>query len=46
VQRGEIGGEPAALLANGTDEVYVALHDGTIRRSSDGGTNWSVRTTP
>lgn len=46
VPRGEIGGEPAALLANGADEIYVALHDGTIRRSGDGGTNWSGRSAP
>ena len=36
-QRGEIGGEPSALLARGRDELYVALHDGTIKRSTDGG---------
>jgi hypothetical protein len=41
---GEIGGQPAALLAN--RDLYVALHDGTIRRSADGGRSWSVRSTP
>jgi photosystem II stability/assembly factor-like uncharacterized protein len=46
VQRSEIGGEPAALLADEPGEIYVALHDGTIKRSADDGTNWSVRTTP
>jgi photosystem II stability/assembly factor-like uncharacterized protein len=40
--RGEIGGQPAALLADGKD-VYVALHDGTIKRSTDGGATWTVR---
>jgi hypothetical protein len=44
--RGQIGGEPAALLADGSDELYVALHDGTIKHSTDGGATWSVRSTP
>jgi hypothetical protein len=44
-KRGEIGGKPAALLAHGED-LYVALHDGTIKRSSDGGTTWAVRSRP
>jgi photosystem II stability/assembly factor-like uncharacterized protein len=38
---GDIGGEPAALLAAGPRELYVALHDGTIRRSTNGGASWS-----
>jgi hypothetical protein len=46
IGRGEIGGEPAALLALAADELYVALHDGTIKRSSDGGSTWTVRSTP
>jgi hypothetical protein len=41
---GEIGGQPAALLADG--DLYVALHDGTVKRSSDGGRSWAVRSTP
>jgi hypothetical protein len=41
---GEIGGQPAALLAD--DDLYVALHDGTIKRSPDGGRSWAVRSTP
>ena len=44
--RGQIGGEPAALLADGEDELFVALHDGTIQRSTDGGATWSVRSKP
>lgn len=44
--RGEVGGEPAALLAAGKDELYVALHDGTIKRSTDGGATWIVRSSP
>jgi hypothetical protein len=43
---GEIGGEPAALVAEGPDELYAALHDGTIKRSTDGGSTWAVRSTP
>ncbi len=42
---GEIGGQPGALLAQEADELYVALHDGTIKRSADGAT-WAVRSTP
>lgn len=45
-QRGEIGGQPAALVAEGPDELYVALHDGTIKHSTDGGATWTVRSTP
>jgi hypothetical protein len=43
---GEVGGEPAALLAQSAAELYVALHDGTIERSTDGGSSWTVRSTP
>lgn len=43
---GEIGGQPAALEAEGANELYVALHDGTIKRSTDGGMTWTVRSTP
>ena len=28
------------------DELSVALHDGTIKRSIDGGATWTVRSTP
>lgn len=45
-ERGEIGGQPAALLGQEADELYVALHDGTIKRSSDGGASWTVRSRP
>jgi len=46
VRRGEIGGQAAALLAEGQDELYVALNDGTTKRSTDGGATWTVRSTP
>ena len=45
-RQGAIGGQPAALLANGLTELYVALHDGTIKRSIDGGATWTVRSRP
>ena len=44
--RGLIGGQPAALLAQNPGELYVALHDGTIKKSADGGVTWVVRSTP
>ncbi len=43
---GDVGGEPAALLAQTSRELYVALHDGTVKRSADGGRSWSIRSTP
>lgn len=45
-RRGSIGGQPAAFLGQGADELFVALHDGTIKRSADGGSTWTVRSTP
>ena len=39
---GRIGGQPAALSSDG-DELYVALHDNTVKRSGNGGRSWSVR---
>ena len=45
-RRGSIGGQPAAFLAENADELFVALHDGTIKRSIDGGRTWTVRSTP
>jgi len=45
-RRGSIGGEPAAFLGRTSEELYVALHDGTIKRSVDGGSTWTVRSTP
>jgi hypothetical protein len=43
---GAVGGRPAALLATAPRELYVALHDGTIKRSANGGASWSLRSTP
>jgi hypothetical protein len=45
-RRGSIGGQPAAFLGQDADELFVALHDGTIKRSTDGGGTWTVRSTP
>lgn len=45
-RRGRIDGLPAALLAQNTDDLYVALHDGTIKRSTDGGMTWALRSAP
>ncbi|MEO8291237.1 MAG: F510_1955 family glycosylhydrolase [Gaiellaceae bacterium] len=43
---GDLGGEPAALLATSETEVYAALHDGTIKKSIDDGVTWTVRSSP
>lgn len=43
---GEIGGQPAAFEAEGRRELYAALHDGTVKRSGDGGESWQVRSQP
>jgi hypothetical protein len=42
---GEVGGQPAAFEAE-AEFLYVALHDGTIKRSRDGGRTWVVRSRP
>jgi hypothetical protein len=46
MRRGEIGGQPAALLAVAKGDLYVALHDGTIKYSLDGDATWTVRSRP
>lgn len=43
---GNIGGEPAAFVAQSNDELYAALHDGSIKHSKNGGRSWSLRSTP
>ena len=40
-QTGAIGGEPAAVAVDGRS-VLVALHDGSVKRSTDGGRSWKV----
>jgi hypothetical protein len=43
---GDIGGRPAAVVATAPRDLYVALHDGTIKRSADGGVSWAIRSSP
>lgn len=43
---GHVGDKPAALETGLDGELYAALHDGTIKRSDDGGRSWSVRAAP
>jgi hypothetical protein len=42
---GRIGGPPAAFESTGQG-LYVALHDGTVKHSVDGGRSWRVRSRP
>ena len=42
---GDVGGQPAAFIASGTD-LYAALGDGSVKSSTDGGRLWTVRATP
>lgn len=43
---GTVGGPPAAFDSGRGEELLVALHDGTIKRSADAGREWTVRATP
>lgn len=43
---GGVGGEPAALDAGPDGDLYVALHDGTVKRSANAGASWVVRSVP
>jgi hypothetical protein len=42
---GETGGQPAAF-DNAVADLYVALHDGTVKKSSDHGQSWKLRSRP
>jgi hypothetical protein len=42
---GNIGGQPTAFIADG-DDLYVALVDASVKRSSDGGRTWNLRAAP
>lgn len=44
-ERGQLGGQPAAFIADGKD-LYAALPDGTVMASADGGRTWVVRSSP
>lgn len=43
---GDVGGEPGAFMASDGSELYVALHDGTVKVSHDAGATWSTRSIP
>jgi photosystem II stability/assembly factor-like uncharacterized protein len=43
---GDAGGAPSAFEGAEEGTLYVALHDGTVKRSADGGRTWTVRSTP
>lgn len=40
---GSIGGTPAAFDTGDREQLLVALHDGTIKQSTDAGVSWSIR---
>jgi len=42
---GDIGGPPAAFIGE-RDALHVALTDGNVKRSADGGATWMLRATP
>jgi hypothetical protein len=44
-EMGSIDAQPAAFAAAGSD-LYAALPDGTVKRSSDDGASWTVRAAP
>ena len=43
---GSVGGPPAAFEDGPSDDLLIALHDGVVKRSTDGGRSWSVRSEP
>jgi hypothetical protein len=45
-RQGRIGASPAAFLATGSETLFAATHKGEIKHSSDGGVNWTTRSTP
>ena len=44
--RGTTGGEPQAMFADSADHLLVALIDGTVKESDDGGRTWTDLVTP
>lgn len=44
-EAGDVDGEPAAFEAE-SETLYVALHDGSIKESIDGGETWALRSSP
>ena len=45
-QAGSVDGEPSAFDSGPDGELLVALHDGTVKQSTDDGRTWSVRSRP
>lgn len=45
-ERGSTGGEPQALGANGREQLFTILLDGTINKTDDGGRSWTDLVTP
>jgi hypothetical protein len=43
---GDVGGQPAAFMSIDSQELYIALHDGTVKVSRNAGETWMVRSTP
>ena len=43
---GSIDGQPAAFDRGAPGQLLAALHDGTVKQSSDDGRTWSVRALP
>jgi hypothetical protein len=41
--RADVGGKPAAMFAASETDLFVALHDGTVKVSRDGGLTWNLR---
>jgi hypothetical protein len=44
--RGTTGGEPQAMFADTAEHLFVALIDGTVKESDDGGRTWTDLVTP
>jgi hypothetical protein len=42
----DVGEEPAAFDSALDNELLIAQHDGTIKRSDHGGTTWTIRSRP
>ena len=45
-QAGIVGGQPAAFDGGRPGELLVALHDGTIKHSTDAARSWKIRSQP
>jgi hypothetical protein len=43
---GDVGGQPAAFESTTDGRLLAALHDGTVKESSDRGESWRIRSRP